>query len=83
MIYIYISPYWYYTFIPSDFSLTDHQQLARKRHIGNDIVCIVFQDQGASFSPEMISSQFLHAYIVLQPDSEDLYKIRNIWSNAP
>ena len=83
MINIYFYTFWYYTFIPSDFSLTDRQQLARKRHIGNDIVCIVFQDEGASFSPEMISSQFLHAYIVLQPDSEDLYKIRNIWSNAP
>ena len=58
-------------------SKTDKQQLARKRHIGNDIVCIVFQDPGASFSPEMVSSQFLHAYIVVQSCSEDRYKIRN------
>ena len=54
---------------------TDKQQLARKRHIGNDIVAIVFQDKPTPFSPEMISSQFLHAYLVIQPTAEDELKI--------
>ncbi len=45
---------------------TDPQQLQRKCHIGNDIVAIVFQDANTPFSPDMITSHFLHAYIVVQ-----------------
>ena len=45
---------------------TDSQQLQRKCHIGNDIVAIVFQDTNTPFSPDMITSHFLHAYIVIQ-----------------
>ncbi|XP_037075467.1 LOW QUALITY PROTEIN: rap1 GTPase-activating protein 1-like [Pollicipes pollicipes] len=44
----------------------DAQQLQRKRHIGNDIVAIVFQEANTPFAPEMIASHFLHAYIVVQ-----------------
>ncbi|XP_040182943.1 rap1 GTPase-activating protein 1 isoform X3 [Rana temporaria] len=44
----------------------DAQQLQRKRHIGNDIVAIVFQDENTPFVPDMIASNFLHAYIVVQ-----------------
>ncbi|XP_076805625.1 uncharacterized protein LOC143449350 isoform X3 [Clavelina lepadiformis] len=44
----------------------DRQQLQRKRHIGNDIVAIVFQDEETPFVPNMITSHFLHAYIVIQ-----------------
>lgn len=45
----------------------DSQQLQRKRHIGNDIVAIVFQEANTPFSPDMIASHFLHAFIVIQP----------------
>ena len=45
---------------------TDSQQLQRKCHIGNDIVAIVFQEANTPFSPDMITSHFLHAYIVVQ-----------------
>ncbi|XP_065086864.1 rap1 GTPase-activating protein 1-like isoform X4 [Ochlerotatus camptorhynchus] len=45
----------------------DPQQLQRKRHIGNDIVAIVFQEENTPFSPAMIASHFLHAFIVIQP----------------
>lgn len=45
----------------------DPQQLQRKRHIGNDIVAIVFQESNTPFSPDMIASHFLHAFIVVQP----------------
>ncbi|XP_060836551.1 rap1 GTPase-activating protein 1-like isoform X2 [Rhopalosiphum padi] len=44
----------------------DPQQLQRKRHIGNDIVAIVFQESNTPFTPDMIASHFLHAYIVVQ-----------------
>lgn len=49
------------------FSDSDKQQLQRKRHIGNDIVAVVFQDSNTPFSPDIIASHFLHAYIVVQP----------------
>ncbi|XP_059808359.1 rap1 GTPase-activating protein 1 isoform X15 [Hypanus sabinus] len=57
----------------------DAQQLQRKRHIGNDIVAIVFQDENTPFVPDMIASNFLHAYIVVQVQSpcsdNTLYKV--------
>lgn len=49
------------------FSESDPQQLQRKRHIGNDIVAVVFQESNTPFCPDIIASHFLHAYIVVQP----------------
>ena len=46
---------------------SEPQQLQRKRHIGNDIVAIVFQDPDTPFTPDMVTSNFLHAFIVVQP----------------
>nr|XP_057907554.1 rap1 GTPase-activating protein 1 isoform X3 [Doryrhamphus excisus] len=54
----------------------DTQQLQRKRHIGNDIVAIVFQEENTPFVPDMIASNFLHAYIVVQvvdPCSDNVF----------
>ncbi|XP_032665226.1 rap1 GTPase-activating protein 1-like isoform X3 [Odontomachus brunneus] len=51
-------------FLP--YSEVDSQQLQRKRHIGNDIVTIIFQEEATPFSPDMIASHFLHAFIVVQ-----------------
>ncbi|XP_074662268.1 signal-induced proliferation-associated 1-like protein 2 [Tubulanus polymorphus] len=43
------------------------QQLLRKRHIGNDIVTIVFQEPGSlPFTPKSIRSHFQHVFIVIQ-----------------
>ncbi|XP_025906848.1 rap1 GTPase-activating protein 1 [Nothoprocta perdicaria] len=57
----------------------DAQQLQRKRHIGNDIVAIVFQDENTPFVPDMIASNFLHAYVVVQLERRGeqgtLYKV--------
>ncbi|XP_018606127.1 rap1 GTPase-activating protein 1-like isoform X9 [Scleropages formosus] len=47
----------------------DTQQLQRKRHIGNDIVAIVFQEESTPFVPDMIASNFLHAYVVVQVEN--------------
>ncbi|XP_053149109.1 rap1 GTPase-activating protein 1-like, partial [Hemicordylus capensis] len=62
------------------FTEGDAQQLQRKRHIRNDIVAIVFQDENTPFVPEMIASNFLHAYVVVQLHhhalGETLYKER-------
>uniref|UniRef100_A0A8C7E4V9 Rap-GAP domain-containing protein n=1 Tax=Naja naja TaxID=35670 RepID=A0A8C7E4V9_NAJNA len=61
------------------FTEGDAQQLQRKRHIGNDIVAIVFQDENTPFVPDMIASNFLHAYMVVQlhhnASGETLYKV--------
>jgi signal-induced proliferation-associated 1 like protein 1 len=49
------------------FTPNNRQQLLRKRHIGNDIVTIVFQEPGAlPFTPKGIRSQFQHVFIVVQ-----------------
>ncbi|MEQ2178284.1 hypothetical protein GOODEAATRI_012422 [Goodea atripinnis] len=40
--------------------------LQRKRHIGNDIVAVVFQEEATPFVPDMIASNFLHAFILVQ-----------------
>ncbi|KAM9324568.1 rap1 GTPase-activating protein 1-like [Gastrophryne carolinensis] len=57
----------------------DTQQLQRKRHIGNDIVSLVYQDNSSVFSPDMITSHFLHCYIVIQScqshSGDTLYKV--------
>ncbi|XP_071073778.1 rap1 GTPase-activating protein 1 isoform X4 [Dasypus novemcinctus] len=57
----------------------DAQQLQRKRHIGNDIVAVVFQDENTPFVPDMIASNFLHAYVVVQAEGRGpdgpLYKV--------
>ncbi|XP_060750995.1 rap1 GTPase-activating protein 1 isoform X4 [Tachysurus vachellii] len=61
------------------FTEGDTQQLQRKRHIGNDIVAIVFQQENTPFVPDMIASNFLHAYIVVQVENacsdNVLYKV--------
>ncbi|XP_015678149.1 rap1 GTPase-activating protein 2 [Protobothrops mucrosquamatus] len=46
--------------------------LQRKRHIGNDIVAIIFQDENTPFVPDMIASNFLHAYIVVQAENPEM-----------
>ncbi|MPC81161.1 Signal-induced proliferation-associated 1-like protein 1 [Portunus trituberculatus] len=49
------------------FTPNNRKQLLRKRHIGNDIVTIVFQEPGAPpFSPRHIRSHFQHVFIVVQ-----------------
>ncbi|KAG5682141.1 hypothetical protein PVAND_011515 [Polypedilum vanderplanki] len=45
----------------------DPQKLQRKRHIGNDIVCVVFLEaDNTAFSPACIKSHFLHTFIVVR-----------------
>ncbi|TPX34019.1 hypothetical protein SmJEL517_g03264 [Synchytrium microbalum] len=67
------------------FFKTDKQQIQRKRHIGNDIVTVVFLDGDAQFNPATIRSQFLHVFIVVKPewteDGRKAYKI-NITTNS-
>lgn len=49
------------------YSNNDRQQLTRKRHIGNDLVTIIFQEPGAlPFSPKTMRSHFQHIFIVVR-----------------
>eukprot|EP01125_Pyxidicula_operculata_P006691 TRINITY_DN2300_c0_g1_i2.p1 TRINITY_DN2300_c0_g1~~TRINITY_DN2300_c0_g1_i2.p1 ORF type:complete len:873 (+),score=120.37 TRINITY_DN2300_c0_g1_i2:60-2678(+) len=49
------------------FYLDDPQQLARKRHLGNDIVLIIFKEGNTPYSPDTVASTFNHIIIVVQP----------------
>ncbi|KAJ3153913.1 Signal-induced proliferation-associated protein 1 [Geranomyces variabilis] len=56
------------TYLP--YKREDQQQIQRKRHIGNDIVTIVFLDGAkCQFDPKSIKSQFLHVFIAIQEDT--------------
>nr|XP_061802819.1 rap1 GTPase-activating protein 2-like [Nerophis lumbriciformis] len=44
----------------------DPQQLQRKRHIGNDIVALVYQEGHTPFLADVIKSHFLHCFIVVR-----------------
>eukprot|EP00007_Cunea_sp_BSH-02190019_P009462 CAMPEP_0174234652 /NCGR_PEP_ID=MMETSP0417-20130205/4347_1 /TAXON_ID=242541 /ORGANISM="Mayorella sp, Strain BSH-02190019" /LENGTH=1081 /DNA_ID=CAMNT_0015313045 /DNA_START=462 /DNA_END=3704 /DNA_ORIENTATION=- len=49
------------------FQEEDAQRLERKRHIGNDIVCLVFLEGEKPFDPNCIASKFIHIYVVVRP----------------
>ncbi len=47
--------------------LSSPPQLLRKRHIGNDIVTIIFQEPGAlPFTPQNIRSHFQHVFVIVR-----------------
>ncbi|KAG1144550.1 hypothetical protein G6F37_001300 [Rhizopus arrhizus] len=49
--------------------VNDKQQVLRKSHIGNDIVCIIFVEGNQQFNPNAIQSQLLHVYIIIRPEA--------------
>ncbi|NXW91480.1 SI1L3 protein, partial [Alopecoenas beccarii] len=58
------SPLWA---LRPDHPLPCHPQLLRKRHIGNDIVTIIFQEPGAlPFTPQNVRSHFQHVFIIVR-----------------
>lgn len=67
------------SFVTTNCCVAGVLQLQRKRHIGNDIVAIVFQEENTPFVPDMIASNFLHGYVVVQvvnPCSDNvLYRV--------
>uniref|UniRef100_A0A3B4YPT6 Rap1 GTPase-activating protein 1-like n=1 Tax=Seriola lalandi dorsalis TaxID=1841481 RepID=A0A3B4YPT6_SERLL len=48
------------------FTEGDQQQLQRKRHIGNDIVALVYQEGQTPFLSDVIKSHFLHCFVVVR-----------------
>eukprot|EP01090_Pellita_catalonica_P004197 TRINITY_DN14042_c0_g1_i1.p1 TRINITY_DN14042_c0_g1~~TRINITY_DN14042_c0_g1_i1.p1 ORF type:complete len:212 (-),score=29.48 TRINITY_DN14042_c0_g1_i1:41-676(-) len=53
------------TLLPHD--PNDSQQIPRKKYIGNDLVTLVYQEEGGRFTPPCVSGDFLHVFIVVQP----------------
>ncbi|XP_078497972.1 GTPase-activating Rap/Ran-GAP domain-like protein 3 [Lissotriton helveticus] len=62
------------------YSKENKQQVERKRHIGNDIVTIVFQegeDTSSSFKPSMIRSHFTHIFALVRYNKQnDSYRLK-------
>eukprot|EP01133_Synstelium_polycarpum_P011465 gene11465-13363_t len=56
------------TMIP--YKSDDEQQIDRKRHLGNDIVMIVFKEGSEPFDPSICKSNFNHVFAVVQVDEE-------------
>jgi len=54
----------------------DDQQILKKRHVGNDIVHIVWSEHCRNYKPDTITSQFNDAHIVIYPLPNGLYKIQ-------
>mmetsp|Transcript_19350 Transcript_19350/g.74304 ORF Transcript_19350/g.74304 Transcript_19350/m.74304 type:complete len:613 (+) Transcript_19350:308-2146(+) len=48
------------------FMPADEQKIERKRHLGNDIVVIIFKEGNTPFPPAICKSVFNHTYIVVQ-----------------
>jgi hypothetical protein len=54
----------------------DEQQLERKRHLGNDIVCVIFLEEDSHgsaehfFDPSWLHTCFTHVFFVVSPDRE-------------
>ncbi|XP_065169391.1 GTPase-activating Rap/Ran-GAP domain-like protein 3 isoform X3 [Atheta coriaria] len=65
------------------YSRDNRQQVERKRHIGNDIVNIVFVDCSEDndvdahgvFNPTCIKSQFTHVFAVVSVDAQRRYRL--------
>ena len=53
----------------------DPQQLAKKRHIGNDNVHIVWCENKSGYDPDTILSNFNDAHIIVYPFNDDLYHV--------
>ncbi|XP_061656604.1 GTPase-activating Rap/Ran-GAP domain-like protein 3 isoform X4 [Syngnathoides biaculeatus] len=62
------------------YSKENKQQVERKRHIGNDIVTIVFQEgdeASSSFKPSMIRSHFTHIFALVRYNGQtDSYRLK-------
>ncbi|KAJ1552517.1 hypothetical protein HK405_011033 [Cladochytrium tenue] len=61
------------TFLP--FNDKDKQQLERKRHIGNDIVVVIFSESEQPFKLGTITSQQNHVIAIVQPIDGEKYRL--------
>jgi hypothetical protein len=55
---------------------TDPQQIHKKRHVGNDIVHIIYSEHSSDYDPTTITSQFNDAHVIVYPLPNGLYRIQ-------
>lgn len=53
------------------YSDANAQQLEKKRHIGNDVVSLIFQDGPDTFDPSILTTKFTHVIAVVQHYTDD------------
>jgi RAP1 GTPase activating protein 1 len=54
------------------FNARDNQNLERKRHLGNDIVIIIFKESLSPFKPDIIKSEFNHIFVVISKVNKNI-----------
>ena len=58
------------------FNAADKQQLERKRHLGNDVVIVVFREPGSKpFDVSQFRSQFNHVFVVVSVHGAKGYRV--------
>ncbi|KJE93963.1 hypothetical protein CAOG_04672 [Capsaspora owczarzaki ATCC 30864] len=60
----------------------DRQQVERKRHLGNDIVIIVFQDTKQPYSSDTVVSHQNHVVVVVSPENDQFYHVEVLAKNG-
>jgi len=60
----------------------DAQRLERKRHLGNDVVVVVFKEGNSPFDPAILQSQFNHVFVVVKPEKDKSGKTHYRIANA-
>jgi hypothetical protein len=48
----------------------DPQKLERKRHLGNDVIVIIYKEGSQIFDPTCIHSEFNHIFFVVQREPQ-------------
>jgi RAP1 GTPase activating protein 1 len=62
----------------------DKQQVERKRHLGNDVVLVIFLDSdAAAFDPRILTSHFNSAFVVVRPvaNAADQYDVAVVYKS--
>ncbi|PRP73051.1 RapGAP/RanGAP domain-containing protein, partial [Planoprotostelium fungivorum] len=57
------------------FQPDDLQRVERKRHLGNDVVVVIFKEGKKAFNPLVMKSHFNHVFIVVQRGSDRKYHV--------
>jgi hypothetical protein len=61
------------------------QQVERKRHLGNDVIMIIFMDGQETLNPDIFHTKFTHVFCVVQhvKDENDKSRFRIAIANKP
>jgi len=54
----------------------DPQQILKKRHVGNDIIHVIWSEHCRDYKPQTIVSQFNDAHVMIFPLSNGLFRIK-------